>query len=71
MSGRSKKSQPHPNPVSKHEIPREIAAAEAGPRAKPDGHVVAEEASDANDKAKTEAKRPPVDVISKKQRKRL
>ena len=71
MSGRSKKSQPHPNPVSKHAVPREIVAAELGSSAKPDLHVVAEEASDANDVAKTQAKQPPPDVISKKQRKRL
>ena len=71
MSGRSKKSQPHPNPANKHAVPREIATAEAGQGAKPDLHVAAEEASDANEKTKTEAKRPPVEVMSKKQRKRL
>jgi hypothetical protein len=71
MSDPSGATQASPHPVSQHRTPREIAADEAGPIGKPDLDIVAKEASSASAEAKTEAKRPPLDIISKKQRKRL
>lgn len=71
MSDPRQKTQAEPHPVSDHRTPREIAADEAGPIGKPDLDIVAREASDATAEAKTQAKRSPPDVISKKQRKRL
>ena len=71
MSDPSQKTQANPHPVSEHGNPREIAADEAGPIGEPDLDIVAREASDASAGAKTQAKRTPPDIISKKQRKRL
>jgi hypothetical protein len=71
MSDPAEKTQANPHPVSQHRTPREIAADEGGPIGKADADVVAKEASEANEEAKTQAKRPPPDVISKSQRKRL
>jgi hypothetical protein len=70
MSDPSEATQAAPHPVSQHRTPREIAADEAGPIGKPDLDLVAKETSAASVEAKTQAKRPPPDIISKKQRKR-
>jgi hypothetical protein len=70
MSDPSEVTQAYPHPVSQHRTPREIAADEAGPIGNPDLDVVSKEASAASAEAKTQAKRPPPEIISKKQRKR-
>jgi hypothetical protein len=70
MSDPHEATQAEPHPVSQHRTPREIAADEAGEIGKPDLDVVAKEASQATAEAKTQAKRPPPDTISKSQRKR-
>jgi hypothetical protein len=70
MSDPSEATQAYPHPVSQHRTPGEIAADEAGPIGKPDLDVVAKGASASSAEANAEAKRPPPDIISKKQRKR-
>jgi hypothetical protein len=71
LSDPHSETQANPHPVSQHRTPSEIAADEDGAIGKADLDIVAREASDASAEAKTKAKRPPPDVISKKQRKRL
>jgi hypothetical protein len=71
MSDPTSGTQANPHPVSQHRTPGEIAADEDGAIGKADLDTIAREASDASSGAKTQSKRPPPNVISKKQRKRL
>ena len=70
MSDPHEATKAEPHPVSQHRTPREISADEDGKIGKADPDVVTKEASQASAEAKTQAKRPPPDIISKSQRKR-